>query len=141
MDTPQTHLSFLRKLQRWLVSPHLWYYVFHPTTRYVVAWLVALITMTSVFLSAWDAFFQPGRKDEGNSGHRQIDFGGQYLMGRMLVRGQGPFLYNRAHQREVLIEAYPREFEDPTPPEGQTEPEHDVENLMDWIMGQDDRHA
>src|SRR5437879_1871146 len=62
MDRPSDHPS-LRKLQRCLVSPWVWHHVFHPTTRYVVAWLMALVTMSAVFYSAWHAFDQPGRND------------------------------------------------------------------------------
>src|SRR4051812_30845792 len=62
MDTPPAS-SFVRTWQRRLASPRVWYYVFHRTTRYVVAWLVAVISVTAVFISAWYSFDRPKRND------------------------------------------------------------------------------
>src|SRR5262249_39550299 len=79
----------------------------------------------------------PSRRD-GNHGHATIDFGGQYLMGRMLVTGHGRELYNRNVQREVLREVFLAEDwerSDRNPEEGER---GDVESLMQWTMGHDD---
>src|SRR5438132_11673816 len=78
----------------------------------------------------------------GNSGHVTIDFGGQWLMGRMVARGLGRHLYHRNYLREVVREAYPRE--DEIPPEERSpadKDEHDAENMMSWIVGRDDPEA
>src|SRR5438045_3831477 len=37
----------------------------------------------------------------GNDGHTSIDFGGQWMMGRLLVLGYGNELYSRDRHREV----------------------------------------
>src|SRR5260370_18138915 len=60
-----------------------------------------------------------------------IDFGGQWLMGRMLYEGHGQRLYLRRQQREVAQAAFP---EDDQAPDAE---KSDAENLMDWLMGKD----
>ena len=78
-------------------------------------------------------------RNDGNGGHATIDFGGQWLMGRMLVKGYGQHLYDRKYQREVLTPprgAYP--IEDEILPEERTEEHmnsHDATDLMSWFMG------
>src|SRR5262249_40680704 len=74
-----------------------------------------------------DADPTKNRRD-GNDGHTSIDFGGQWLMGRMLTRGYGYELYNRNRQYEVAAQAYPRELEAPAAES------HDAENLLNWFM-------
>jgi len=79
------------------------------------------------------------KRGGGNGGHAQIDFGGQWLMGRMLAQGLGRHLYHRDYLRAVVREAYPRE--DEIPPEERSaaeEDQHDAENMMCWLMGRDD---
>jgi len=96
-----------------------------------------LLVVGLVMHYAWGAFASPQRRD-GNSGHTTIDFGGQWLMGRMLVEGLGQHLYHRNYQREVLREAYPQEDE---PPDSERVDEekgkHDADNFMGWFMGKD----
>ena len=86
--------------------------VLHRTTRYT-ARLVALGTMGYSGFNAWD-IYRDDRRGDGNPGHTFIDFGGQWLMGRLLVTGNGQNLYKRSIQRGLLEEAYPRENEIPT---------------------------
>src|SRR5262249_1522751 len=75
---------------------------------------------------------EPAKKrPDGNDGHVSIDFGGQYLMGRMLLEGHGRHLYDRTYQRTVLIEIYPVEDQVPEAPKS------DAENLLYWMMGTD----
>jgi hypothetical protein len=125
-----------------------WRFFLHPLTRYVVAWIVALTAAGLTLLVAWTAFNSPKHADGtpkrrgGNNGHTLIDFGGQWLIGRMLVQGLGPHLYHRNYQRPVLRAAYPVEDEisdeDRKPEErGETE----AEALMGWLMGHDDPQA
>jgi hypothetical protein len=102
----------------------------HWLTYYVIAWLAAVVASAVALYYAWTAFDNKDRPD-GNAGHATIDFGGQYLMGRMLVTGNGRELYNRAAHRRVLREVYPEE--ESTPNE-----RSDAENLMYWMMGGDD---
>ena len=84
-------------------------------TRYVAAWLVAIGVMAASLTNAWFSFDNTSNdaRNDGNSGHTTIDFGGQWLMGRMLVEGYGQHLYDRSYQRRVLLRAYPIEDEVP----------------------------
>ncbi|MBV9123604.1 MAG: DUF2029 domain-containing protein [Planctomycetes bacterium] len=134
-------LAVTRKLLvgvgRGLAHPQVRGLLFHPLTRYVASWMVAGACAAGALYLAWVVFADPKRND-GDQGHTYIDFGGQYLMGRMLVRGQGQNLYRRSAQREVLKEAYPLYEE--TPPDLRTAEEkgkHDADNLMLAFMGLD----
>ena len=61
---------------------------------------------------AWEAY-DDSRRADGNHGHTTIDFGGQWLMGAMLIQGDGPHLYHRNHQRQALPPRLPYEDEVP----------------------------
>src|SRR5687767_12991139 len=78
-------------------------FLLHPTTRYVLAWLLALGLAVGYLEWAWRFFDEP-RRNDGNTGHVFIDFGGQWLLGRMIVEGQGRQLYNRSVQRELVLQ-------------------------------------
>jgi arabinofuranan 3-O-arabinosyltransferase len=130
-------------------------------TRRALAWLALLGSLAIAIEWAWTCYDDVGRRD-GNYGHATIDFGGQWLMGRMLVTGNGRRLYDRIALRRVLEEAYPRaDSEDPridqhtgsspvpTPTSkpgestalstaGSEAKAGDVEHLLDWLLGQDD---
>jgi hypothetical protein len=81
---------------------------------------------------AWTCFHMPKRAD-GNWGHASIDFGGQWIMGRMIVEGHGWQLYDRPAIRKVAEANYPAEAGDPDAEKT------DAENLLDWMSGKDDR--
>jgi hypothetical protein len=118
---------FLVKIGRYLAHPRLRRFLLHPLTRYWLAWLITLGGAGVSLYFAWISFDSGTRRD-GNAGHTTIDFGGQYLMGRMLVRGYGQHLYHRLYQLQVLREAYPQADEDPK------QEKSDVDNLMGWTM-------
>src|SRR5262245_5429127 len=80
--------------------------LFSEPARYVAAWLLALGVAATVLHDAWTRYHNPKRPD-GDHGHRIIDFGGQWIAGRMIVEGQGPHLYDRPHIRTVLAANYP----------------------------------
>lgn len=137
-----TWKRWLVTLGRVLAHPRLWHFLLHPTTRYVAAWVLTLAGAGSSLYVAWTLYDEqpnPEKPDhvrrDGNGGHCTIDFGGQYLMGRMLVRGYGRHLYHRNYQRLVLQESYPRADENPF------QEKSDAENLMSWTMGWDDPEA
>ncbi len=116
-------------------------FLLRPRTRYVLAWLLALISASLTLYLAWNTFAAPKRPD-GNSGHTNIDFGGQWLSGRMLAKGLGRHLYHRDYQREVLREAYPRTDEVPVElRKAEERDRHDADDLMGWLMGRDDPQA
>jgi arabinofuranan 3-O-arabinosyltransferase len=109
----------------------------HWLPYYLLAWLAAVVTSAVAVYYAWHCFDNTRR--DGNGGHATIDFGGQYLMGRMLITGHGDDLYNRRIQREVLREVYPAEDWKRSDRKPDDSPDRgDVENMMYWIMGNDD---
>jgi arabinofuranan 3-O-arabinosyltransferase len=103
-------------------------------TRLTLAWLVSLTAAALAAYFAWTCWDDPGRPD-GNWGHGSIDFGGQWVMGRMIVKGHGRHLYDRNYLRTALVEAYPRADENPA------DPPSDAEKLLSWMMGHDDLDA
>jgi len=100
----------------------------------MICWLIALGAAGIVIVAAWRAFNEVERGD-GNHGHATIDFGGQWLMGRMVVEGQGRRLYRRSTLRLVTQHNYPAGVEDPKAEKS------DAESLMDWLAGTDDPEA
>src|SRR4051794_28213032 len=72
-----------------------------PSNRRAVAGVVALAAAAVAGYFAWTGQDNPERRD-GNHGHTLIDFGGQWLMGRLLVTGNGGRLYDRNVQRALL---------------------------------------
>ena len=92
-----------------------------PSVRYGLAWLALLGGLTFGLHRSWHYFDRADRED-GNDGHALMDFGGQWLMGRLLVEGEGHHLYDRDVQRRTLRRAYPRA---------------DADRLMKWMMGDD----
>jgi hypothetical protein len=88
----------------WLAKV-LYRFALHPITRYVVSWLLALGVGWLCTAHAWDCWKDESRPD-GNAGHTAIDFGGQWIMGRMLVTGQGAYLYNRDRVRDEMGVGY-----------------------------------
>ena len=90
------------------------------------------------------------QRPDSNSGHAQIDFGGQWVMGRMLVLGHARELYNRNRQWEVVRAAYPVEHEQLIvrtdlfsagharvfPGRKGDDLKHDADWMMVWFMGE-----
>lgn len=83
-------------------------------------------------------------------GHTQIDFGGQWVMGRMLVLGHGRQLYHRQAQWDVVRTGFPVPDETWVQREETLLPQyrwtharspddigHDADNMMLWFMGVD----
>ena len=86
----------------------------------------------------------------GGHGHTQIDFGGQWVMGRMFVLGHGREMYHRQRQWEVVRAGYPASAETPLQREESILPRHrrtrartdeelghDADRMMYWFMGKD----
>jgi hypothetical protein len=104
-----------------------------PRGRYVLCWLAALGITASHYYVATHAFsvgWQSGAagRPDGNYGHTLIDFGGQWLSGRMLAAGYGPAIYSRPAQWAELATAYPRADEAPT------QDSSDAERLFRWMV-------
>jgi hypothetical protein len=97
---------------------------------------------------AWTSFDSPRHADGtpirpgGNNGHVMVDFGGQWLTGRMVAKGLGPHLYDRNYLWGVVQEAYPVADETPDserPSEAQGR--HEFEEVMSWFLGDDNPDA
>jgi hypothetical protein len=97
-------------------------------TRLVLTWLVLLSALIHRGASAYINFRTADRPD-WNDGHTSIDFGGQYLLGRILVLGHGRELYSRDRHLAVAREAYRHDRE----PARSTD--HDAERLVNWYPG------
>lgn len=97
-------------------------------TRLVLAWLILLGAVGQRGWQAWINFRVPDRPDR-NDGHTSIDYGGQWMMGRLLLLGHGRDLYSRARHLEVARESYPQDREAPNASE------HDAERLVGYYAG------
>ncbi len=114
-------------------------------TRLALAWFAAAVCAGSAAYYAWTGCDTPARRD-GNYGHANIDFGAQWLMGRVLVTGNGPRLYDRITLRRVLEESFPpADWQDPRPDEEKEQDakpfQGDAQQLLDWMRGDDDPRA
>src|SRR4051812_16251663 len=95
-------------------------------TRLVLAWLVAIGSALVGCSLAWNNCRDPQRPD-GDWGHVNIDFSGQWLLAALFARGEARHLYDRPTQAEVLRHAYPQADEAP----GQER--HDADKILDWL--------
>lgn len=113
--------------------------LFAPRTLLISAWLLAIIIGIGRIINGHLCFQEkdppgdPKRRLDGNNGHVAIDFGGQWMMGRMLARGHGKELYSLPRQWEVADQAFPRECEAPA------SDKRDSERLLRFYMGRTDR--
>src|SRR5437763_1759888 len=71
------------------------------------------------------------QRADGNVGHTTIDFGGQWVMGRMLRDGHARQLYHRDVLRDTLSAWYPASDQAPK------QERSDVEHLMFCFVGSD----
>jgi hypothetical protein len=100
-----------------------------------------VVVVGRVSLLAWNHFDRPERAD-GNRGHATIDFGGSWVMGRMIVEGRGDRLYERDALRAVLEASYPRTDETSESKEGNEAPgagRSDAARLLSWLIAGGER--
>jgi arabinofuranan 3-O-arabinosyltransferase len=137
-----------------VVAPRAW----SPRVVRRVHALLWVITLAVAVYVTWHAlvwFDTPSntpehhRRADGNHGHTQIDFGGQWVMGRMIVLGHGRELYHRQWQWQVVRDSFPVSDESPVArdesilpssrrrPDAPKDLDHDANNLMFWFMGKD----
>jgi arabinofuranan 3-O-arabinosyltransferase len=109
-------------------------FLLRPATRWLICWIIAFGAAAFVAEEAWRCNNDDERGD-GNGGHATIDFGGQWLMGRAIVEGQGRHLYHRQYLRLLASRNYPLGVE--SPKMGKS----DAECLMSWLSGTDDDEA
>jgi len=139
-----------------VVPPRYWAWLGTRPAVVVLLWLVALSIAAYTLYHAWNHFgnlphlSESHRRVDGNAGHTQIDFGGQWVMGRMVVRGHARELYHRQRQWEVAREGYRVEDEPPinhaeghlpgsrrTAAKTEDDLRHDADKLLGWFMGSD----
>ena len=99
--------------------------------RVLLAWAALLIFLGHRAGQGWLNFREPTRPS-GNDGYTSIDFGGQWMMGRLLVLGHGRELCSRQRHLEVAREAFPVAGEPPN------KWPHDAEQLVGWYPGSSD---
>lgn len=140
----------------YLIPSRYWAWLGHPLAVRAWLWLAACGIAGLYLHKAWHWFDDPTDappercRADGNNGHCQIDFGGQWVMGRMIVSGYGRQLYHRQRQWEVVRAGFPAEEEplatraEAVWPRGQRRLasadeslRHDAEALMSWFMGRD----
>jgi hypothetical protein len=130
----------------WAVSRKFWHVLAWVLAVSLAGWRLDHARNEFANKSAWPA---ARYRADGNRGHTFIDFGGQWVMGRMLVTGHGRELFDRTVQWQVVRAAFPRTDESPNqraattpgmpiPSEADIEErEHDAEKLMRCFMGTD----
>lgn len=96
--------------------------------RLLFTWLILIGTIAHHAIQGWINFEVENRPDH-NDGHTSIDFGGQWMMGRLLLLGHGRELYSRERHLEVARESYKQEREAPNATE------HDADRLVRWYPG------
>src|SRR5262245_10551316 len=110
-------------------------FILRPRSRYVIAWLAALLATAGHAAMAWHSYDtarhkgdQAKSRSDGNFGHTLIDFAGQWVMARLLVTGHGQELYHRSAQREVIDAAFPPSDQAPQASVS------DADNLYGWMI-------
>jgi hypothetical protein len=131
-------------------SPSPWWGWFGTRSAALVAvWGLCLGFAAQRLHHAWTEFGNRAttpadrQRADGNSGHTQIDFGGQWVMGRMIATGRGPELYHRPAQWKVVREGFPPSAESPYVRRNADAPRHlrepeardeDIRHDADWLM-------
>lgn len=140
----------------YVIPQRYWAWVGTRPVLVILLWLTTLAVGVYLFGHGRGWWADPSsipeerRRPHPTDGHVQIDFGGQWIMGRMLVRGYGRELYHRRRQWEVVWAGFPIENEtrmqqiETIVPRSERvlarpdeEINHDAEWLMIWVMGDD----
>jgi len=121
----------------------------------LLAWIFAVACAGQRLHRGWTGFDnqeitpRDRWRDDGNSGHAEIDFGAQWVMGRMIATGNGKHLYDRTHLWPVVEAGFPPTGESPWvrresfPRDPRIvafsdgDPRHDSGWMMSWILGAD----
>jgi hypothetical protein len=77
---------------------------------YLASWATLVFVGYHVTYDSWVAYNRED-VDSGTEGHATVDFGGQWYTGKLLLQGEGHFLYERHHQWMVLKQNFPPEKE------------------------------
>jgi hypothetical protein len=146
VSTTRDHPDAVERTRRWLARPGV---------RLALCWLLCL----GVAAQRWHHArheFDSGKHPEPekhradtNNGHTHIDFGGQWVFGRLAATGRWRDLYHRDAQWEVVREAFPLDRQSPAkrrhafpaddrPPHlSPADVQTDADYLMESILGDD----
>jgi arabinofuranan 3-O-arabinosyltransferase len=134
----------MSSLPDWLKNRRFWL---------AVCWLLTLAVAAERIHSGRHAFDTPPtaapdrRRADGNSGHAEIDFGGQWVFARTLATGHPTQLYDRSRLWQVVRDGYPRDRtsdwvrsqafprQQDVEPSSDDDARHDADWLMYWFMG------
>jgi arabinofuranan 3-O-arabinosyltransferase len=118
-----------------------------PRVRFVLCWIVCLGVAAQRGYHARSQFdtsqLEPveRRRVDGNNGHTHIDFGGQWVFGRVAATGQFRSLYDRNLHWKIVRKAFPLESQSdavrrhqPGAPRANGLREEDVENDANYLM-------
>jgi arabinofuranan 3-O-arabinosyltransferase len=90
-----------------------WHAIAQRTLRivaYIASWALLLFVAGYITHDSWTGYASDD-VEAGTIGHATVDFGGQWYTGKLLLRGEGRFLYERHHQWIVLQQGFPLEKE------------------------------
>jgi hypothetical protein len=115
---------------RWLnrLDPHrLFERLRQRRTRLAAAWGVAVAATVIASLLAWYNC-RDAKRGDGNWGHKNIDFSGQWLLAAMFASGEWTHLYDRWYQKPLLQKAFPRDLGNPA------EEKSDADQILEWVV-------
>jgi hypothetical protein len=81
---------------------------------YVASWALLLFIAGLVTYDSWTAY-DSDEYDAGTEGHATVDFGGQWYVGKLILQGEGHYLYERHHLWMVMQENFPAETQPSSP--------------------------
>jgi arabinofuranan 3-O-arabinosyltransferase len=139
-SAPDDPPDFLDRAYSWLTARR---------TRYALCWIVCLFFAGQRWYHAryeFDSgkYAEPEKqRADTNNGHTHIDFGGQWVFGRLAATGQFRDLYHRDAQWQVVNEAYPadrqsdaqRRYSFPSGSRPTTLSADDVRTDAEYLMG------
>jgi hypothetical protein len=109
--------------------------ILQPRQRLIIAWTAAILATLGHAHMAWRSYDTSHLADDpakvradNNFGHTLIDFAGQWVMARMIVKGHGHELYHRPVQRQIIDESFPRSDQAPKAEA------NDADSLFGWMI-------
>lgn len=138
----------------WAIPPKYWRWATGRTALSLLLWAICIGVAGGRIYHARTIYDTPASKPsevrhDGNTGHTHIDFGGQWVMGKIVADGHARELYDRNRQWKTVRAGFPVSDEPPVARETgfpahlrptettEAEPYHDADAFMNWFMGRD----